>query len=94
MPKYIEATYLENLLKDEDRYGYLSVSDIYNAPTADVVPVVYGRWIRDPRQWSTSQCSVCGSPAPWKRGCSNVQCLTPHCPGCGALMDGKDEGNG
>ena len=41
MPKYIEVAYLENLLIDRDRYGYLDAGDIYNAPAADVAPVVH-----------------------------------------------------
>ena len=102
MPKHIDAdklkeafgTDLEHLSEIDEHTVFIVINDIDEMPAADVAPVVHGRWIRDPRQWSTSQCSVCGSPAPWKRGCSNVQCLTPHCPTCGALMDGKDEDNG
>lgn len=47
MPKYIEVAYLENLLKDRERCGYLDAGDIYNAPAADVAPVVHGQWIED-----------------------------------------------
>lgn len=71
MPKYIEVAYLENLLIDRERYGYLDAGDIYNAPAADVAPVVHGRWIGHLLSWEEDQeyldvksaeyleCSVC-----------------------------------
>ena len=60
---------------------------IKEAPAADVVPVVHGRWIHKGQRihlgvnwWA---CSVCGdeSGAQWMR----------YCPNCGARMDGADE---
>jgi hypothetical protein len=53
---------------------------IWKAPTADVAPVVRGRWIKGP---SNPYCSECF-----------VECRdeTPFCPNCGVKMDGVDDG--
>ena len=55
---------------------------IEEAPAADVVPVVHGRWVWHLGEWvSCSECHTIGSPQ-WK-----------GCPVCLARMDGGD-GNG
>ena len=62
------------------------VEDIATAPTADVAPVVHGRWL-------DGKCTNCAYEAPdfisyvgyelddWEP--------TPYCPHCGAKMDGE-----
>lgn len=63
---------------------------IEEAPAADVVPVVHGRWNREDHYLhghyitTTCVCSVCGS-------CPTMEYR--FCPYCGARMDGEsDEG--
>ena len=60
---------------------------VENAETADVVPVVHGRWVKQPTQsvdvsTELSLCSVCAHMVStyWGR--------TKYCPNCGARMDG------
>lgn len=96
MPEYINR---EELLKDiEDSVRFSSrngvsaelrgahkiVDRIRSAPTADVVEVVHGEWIRptmiNGRTFDIPHCSVCG----------DVPCDTKnYCPDCGAKMDGE-----
>lgn len=54
-------------------------------PTADVAPVVHGRWIYDEKA-QRPYCSVC-------KGYFYEATNSPmsYCPNCGAKMDGGDE---
>lgn len=60
------------------------IDALENIPSADVVPVVHGRWVGSKYDPETGdymeKCSRCGvfSREYWK----------PHCSECGALMDG------
>ena len=59
-----------------------------NLPTADVAPVVHGRWIDAPLYGSKNcRCSECrrliSIQASW-RG----EIMQKYCPNCGAIMDG------
>lgn len=89
MPKYIEVAYLENLLKDRERCGYLDAGDIYNAPAADVQPVVHGWWVeigRNSHDYETSieeKCSLCGRYV-YRY---DTQPQDNYCPNCGARME-------
>lgn len=51
-------------------------------PTADVAPVVHGRWGDDGS--GIIICSECG------KGYSLIPRYTHYCPNCGAKMDGGD----
>lgn len=58
-------------------------------PSADVVPVVHGRWIERDDDWFATyyDCSVCGEswvPIDGTPEQNNVK----YCPSCGAKMDG------
>lgn len=57
---------------------------VEDAPTIDAVPVVHGRWMRDDDL--LPYCSQCGE-RPLLDG-SEEYVLSPHCPHCGARMDG------
>ena len=62
---------------------------IDSIPAADVVPVVHGRWIGSHGLFQ-GKCSVCGymtfdKSADWARD------YWPHCPKCGARMDGDSD---
>ena len=57
-------------------------------PTADVAPVVHGRWIEQEKYTFgvMYDCSICGDRIldnghPWN-----------YCPNCGARMDGDENG--
>ena len=58
--------------------------------TADVAPVVHGRWIRP--HWKNSNyccdCSECGGEAMHRDYQWHKNGIYPICPNCGARMDG------
>lgn len=57
--------------------------EISELPSADVAPVVHGRW-DDSFDGITPYCSVCGRS-------HRMMTRTPnYCPNCGAKMDGGD----
>lgn len=76
------------LLTPEEFAEYL-----YELPAADVVPVVYGRWIRP--HWKNNNyccdCSECGGEAMHRDYQWNKHGIYPICPNCGAKMDGGAE---
>ena len=64
---------------------------ILDAPAADVVPVRHGRWIEPSRLYYGAkqyECSLCCSDTFWKK--HSITEKYPHCPNCGAKMDGGD----
>lgn len=58
-----------------------AISALYNAPTADVVEVVHGEWIRQDEIFTRFMCSECGT--------KNHNIRWRYCPNCGTKMDGK-----
>ena len=61
-------------------------------PAADVAPVVHGRWIEPSRLYYGAkqyECSLCYSDTFWKK--HSITEKYPHCPNCGAKMDGGDK---
>ena len=62
---------------------------IESVPTADVAPVVHGRWGTDSDRPDSLICSVCNCGFDmWKHDPHN------YCPNCGAKMDGgKNDGH-
>lgn len=73
------------LLTPEEFTEYLD-----EIPTADVAPVVHGRWEMRPTGMATDTgpeykvyCTVCNEP--------NKQYQPPYCPHCGAKMDGDKD---
>ena len=63
-------------------------SIIYRTPTADVAPVVHGKWIREDNSLGWV-CSRCG------RGVNtNPEGIELYCYHCGAKMDEKENDNG
>ena len=64
-------------------------NDIYsaidNAPTADVAPVVHGRWIY---KGEYAVCTECGGRSGTQYdGVEPIPLMTQFCPNCGAKMD-------
>ena len=72
---------LNNLVLSHDAIEVLGM--IYEMPTADVVPVLHGRWL-------DGKCTVCGWEEPdvctWLGYDSEAWIETPYCPNCGAKM--------
>lgn len=79
-----------------EHYAYsVALREIRNAPTADVAPVVHGRWI----SWEEAdnpipsphwhECSVCHDAA--QVLVNDIELLSGYCPNCGARMDGDAE---
>ena len=71
-----------------EHYAYsVALREIRNAPAADVVEVVHGRW-----EPGNPICPVCGGDK-FKDLDADVWCdwLPDFCPNCGAKMDGGDE---
>lgn len=70
-----------------------AINALRNMPAADVVPVVYGRWIRPHRKNNNycCDCSECGGEAMHRDYQWNKNGVYPICPHCGAKMDGGAE---
>ena len=90
MAEYIEreAAYRE-ICSDETMSGYEKAycsELIRNIPSADVAPVVHGRWESNSDRPDTLICSVCKCGFDmWKHDPHNF------CPNCGAKMDEVNE---
>lgn len=90
MPEYIErGTAIKRVMEtkwESGSDGAAAMEIVAAAPTADVAPVVHGRFVhRGPRfvggvDWWN--CSICGSLV------SGVEIRFSYCPNCGAKMDG------
>ena len=94
MPEYIEretavSWFIPYAHAGESIDADVVISDIKGIKAADVAPVRHGRWIEPPRLYYGAkqyECSLCYSDTFW-----NKHCITekyPHCPNCGAIMDG------
>lgn len=92
MAEYIERQAAKNAFGRMDTViGKTTSIAIDSVPTADVAPVVHGRWIM---RGGHFHCSSCDAKAKWDReggtgGWSHeyVQAKTPFCPVCGAKLD-------
>lgn len=77
----------------EDEKGAITIatakklvrSIIYRTPTADVAPVVHGKWIREDNSLGWV-CSRCG-----KGVNTNPEGIDLYCYHCGAKMDGQED---
>ena len=92
--EYIEREKLNDMLEDfcvnESFYDALQT-----IPAADVAPVRHGHWdtISDSDMNKTVMCSVCNKIFYFtKKGQLNIDKM-PHCPNCGAKMDGDTNGS-
>lgn len=97
MAEYIQRSYIRKMAMLEMAYTMETETDaavvlrmIEDAPTADVAPVVYGRWIRP--HWRNDNycydCSECGGEAMHRDYQWDKHGIYPICPNCGAKMDG------
>ena len=62
------------------------IDALENIPSADVAPVVHGRWNAD------ETCSLCGEKSTEGLDATKWDYWLPnYCPNCGAKMDGGEE---
>ena len=95
---YIEReSAIKSLLNDclgQVSYSREDAADcIFWLDTADVAPVRHGRWIEPSRLYYGAkqyECSLCYSDKFWNKHSITVK--YPHCPNCGAKMDGERKG--
>ena len=74
-----------------DGVDAIDIEDVDAIPAADVAPVRHGRWIEPSRLYYGAkqyECSLCCSDTFWKK--HSITEKYPHCPNCGARMDGGD----
>lgn len=88
MAKYIEVdclreaflTDLQNLQTIDEHTADLMLTELEEAPAADVAPVVHSKWIFNDEWWEF-RCTNC------QGAFGNVKKYN-YCPHCGAKMDG------
>lgn len=104
MAEYIDRKALDKAMtiaaangKDKDRRTWAkAICVLHDMPTADVAPVVHGRWI----SWEKAENLV---PSPDRHECSvchdsaqvlvnGLELLSDYCPSCGAKMGIEDGG--
>lgn len=67
----------------------VSVEDIENTPSAEVVEVVHGEWfLLDECLNEGVYCSVCSKKV-YRKEYANQKIKSKYCPNCGAKMDGE-----
>ena len=67
-------------------------SMIHSEKATAVAPVRHGRWIEPPRLYYGAkqyECSLCYSDTFWNK--HSITEKYPHCPNCGAKMDGGND---
>ena len=93
MSEYIEREAAEDAAGEAYLKGLNPEWAVRDVPTADVVPVVHGKWIRP--HWKNSDyccdCSECDGEAMHREYQWNKKGIYPICPNCGAKMDGDAE---
>ena len=95
---YIEReSAIKSLLNDSpEQVGYSredAADCIRYMDAVDVAPVRHGRWIEPSRLYYGAkqyECSLCYSDTFWKK--HSITEKYPHCPNCGAKMDGERKG--
>ena len=92
MADYIDKQAFLDYMKRTDRYFNVKF-DIENFPTADVAPIVHGRWELEYETYGKMRCSVCKKEALIEKTIGDVGVITNYvdsnyCPNCGAKMDG------
>jgi len=72
---------------EKDEYEALNIAiDALKQPTADVVEVVRGEWIRDVYYDYPCICSKCGYQFAYKGAVIRCDDIFHYCPNCGARM--------
>lgn len=92
MSRYIDADNFERACMSDKNCEDMQdvIYKLRDYPTADVVEVRHGHWIRYDDLVVSCECSVCGE----KFNLYEDDVLGyPYCPNCGAKMDGKEQEN-
>ena len=87
MAEYIEREAAEDAVGEAHLKGLNPLWELRDAPAADVVPVVHGRWEYDLPTINTYgqlRCSICN----WWTLDPSVDRSYSYCPNCGAKMGG------
>ena len=100
MSKYVNAAYAAEKIAEKHGIRIADLCDTFgDIPTADVVPVVHGRWLNFYNDFTVAECDQCASQfevtfdgeangALW----NGFKQFYKYCPNCGAKMD-KEEAN-
>lgn len=88
MGDYIERKRVIDLITSRYECPEICEKEINEIPSADVAPVVYGRWlnITKARIDTTGICAVCGEESVWR----TKNATYANCPNCGAKMYKED----
>lgn len=93
MDEYIKREQALKLLESAQAWNW-SMDTLYDEmkdlPSADVAPVVHGKWEFEPETintYSVLKCSKCG----WWTLDLSVDGSYHHCPNCGAKLDLEDD---
>lgn len=93
MAEYIEREAAEDAVGEAHLKGLNPLWELRDVPSADVVPVVHGKWIRP--HWKGSDyccdCSECDGEAMHREYQWNKKGIYPICPNCGAKMRENNE---
>jgi hypothetical protein len=103
MPEYIERekaiehieTHLPYRCSEDFVMGQQDcIEQLKSLPTADVVEVVHGEWIRGMGSYTRIKCSKCEWTKPYIEDFYEAELLADmsYCPNCGARMDGDKNG--
>lgn len=84
MAEYIDREAFIEEVKDIPMWGSVAVMFADSIPTADVAPMVYGRWVHlGGDEWCCSACGfVISTEGSWDKPTKK------YCEDCGAKMDG------
>ena len=81
----------EDELTEDFKDGVLATLALLKTePTADVVEVVHGEWIKMDKRGNNVRCSKCGNTLDL-RGVNAGRGDANYCPNCGAYMRGEDD---
>lgn len=93
MDEYIKREQALKLLESAQAWNwsmYTLYDEMKDLPSADVAPVVHGKWEFEPETintYSVLKCSKCG----WWTLDLSVDGSYHHCPNCGAKLDLEDD---
>lgn len=100
MRRYIDADELKESFEYTEDAEYCRwtlagvLGKIDDMPTADVVEVLHGRWIKNDGRYGW-HCSVCGEDDlyafAWNSDTGENELQDHYCPNCGASMVNEDE---